>query len=203
LVLRSHVPRVFNSAHETVLFSNCDSNLELTITLPGFTTDWLIEEFANRLEMNNTVRPGAGLFPTVSSAMPCSVDLRTSRAAFPPSDNGAIPTILPTAVTVAFLNRIVQQEVQSAVRNGPCTVKPRIARRAKAEPPHISRTVTLTREFVSSRAPDTILRACQTPPGTYALSPHYARRNCPESRTSSTFVMEIAIDSNFATPMIM
>ena len=72
-----------------------------------------------------------------------------------------------------------------------------------AKQPHISHTVMLKREFVSSRAPDTIMRACQTPAGTYAPSPHYARRNCPASRTSNTFVMEIATDSNFATPMIM
>jgi hypothetical protein len=62
------------------------------------------------------------LFRIVSSVMPCNVDLRTSRAAFPPSDNGAIRH--PTAVTVAVLSRIVQQEAQSAVRNGPCAVNP-------------------------------------------------------------------------------
>jgi hypothetical protein len=107
------------------LFSNADSNFELTITLPGLMTDWLIEEFSNRLETNDTVRPGAGVFPTVPSVMPCSVEFRTSRAAFPPSDNGAIRhSRLPTAVTVAFLRRIVQQEGQFALRNGPCTVKP-------------------------------------------------------------------------------
>ncbi len=123
--LRSHVPRVFNSEHGTVLFSNADSNFELTITFPGFMIDCMIEEFSNRLETIDTVRPGAGVFPTVSSVMPWSVDLRTSRAAFPPSDNGAIRhSRLPTAVTVAFLSRMVQQEAQSAVRNGPCTVNP-------------------------------------------------------------------------------
>jgi hypothetical protein len=38
--------------------------------------------------------------------------------------------------------------------------------------PHISRTVTLTREFASSRKPSEIVRAaCPTPAGTFAPSP--------------------------------
>jgi hypothetical protein len=53
----------------------------------------------------------------------------------------------------------------------PAQPSQRVARRAVAMRLHILRTVTLTREFVSSRVPDSINRACQTPAGTYAPSP--------------------------------
>jgi hypothetical protein len=44
---------------------------------------------------------------------------------------------------------------------------------------HILRTVRLTREFVSSRVPWSMARACQTSVGTYAPSPHTARSSLP------------------------
>jgi hypothetical protein len=48
-----------------------------------------------------------------------------------------------------------------------------------AKPPHISRTVTLMREFVSSRVPCATLSACPTSAVTYAPSSHYGPNSLP------------------------
>jgi hypothetical protein len=118
MALRSQTPRPWSSSHETKPRCNVSftagSNCELTITILLARADELIVQFPQRVLMNETVTSAAA-----SSAMPCSVELRTSKAAFPPSR--AVPLIFPTAVSTALFSATLQHSEQSAASNGPCT----------------------------------------------------------------------------------
>ncbi len=117
MALRSQTPRPCSSSHERKLC--CDvsfkagSNSELTMTMLLASADELIVQFPQRLAMNETVTSAAA-----SSAMPCSVELRTSKAVFPPSRT--VPLIFPKAESMELFSATLQQE-QTAWSNGPCT----------------------------------------------------------------------------------
>jgi hypothetical protein len=151
MALRSQTPRPCSSSHETKLRCNvwfkAGSNCELTITVLLASADELIVQLPQRLVMKETVTSAAA-----SSAMPCSVELRTSKAAFPPSRS--VPPRLPTEVSVALFSATLQHSEQSATSKGPCTAN-RARRQGSMgeESAHSLHTLTSRREFASLSVP--------------------------------------------------
>ena len=113
--------------------------------------------------MIETVTSGVGAI--ASSAMPCSVQLRTERAA-------ALPTRTdpPMAASTALFSSTLQLE-QSAMSNGPCTAGQAHREASMSEATaHSVHTLTLTREFASWRVPPVISIAstCRASTGSFA-----------------------------------
>ena len=126
-------------------------------------TNGLIVQSSQRLTMIETVTSGVGAI--ASSAMPCSVQLRTERAA-------ALPTRTdpPMAASTALFSSTLQLE-QSAMSNGPCTAGQAHREASMSEATaHSVHTLTLTREFASWRVPPVISIAstCRASTGSFA-----------------------------------